>query len=447
MNMQVVDIVNIEKLFFELSKDWFQKNDYSYVSEKRSDIYTAALVMWLAIFQRLNGMPLQGAVISILNEGNSLIANLNNNSRKLKSGKVSVTSGGFSQAKSRLKSDEIEDLIQSCFKKLSARVNKTSKLEKDLDIFLVDGSCVTVSYTKCNAEKFVQLSAGEKGKLHFPRIRILTAHSLATGLAVQPQYGEITESEQSLTWKIILSLPPKATVMGDRNFGVFSVVYRICSTQRGALVRMNEAVFNRVVGQQSSDCDLQKTWTPSARDLKTTPEIPPDAKVKGRFIKITVRRNGFRPEAIFFFTTLDISVEKIAKLYLQRQRIETNIRQIKEFLKLEFICARTPDMIKKEIYFAFLAFNLVTTIMAVTAQNLKLDFSRISFTASIRLILHFGPRINKASTSQERRDLLARFETAMNQTKIPLRKKPRAFPRVVKRNKSKFPLQSIVENA
>lgn len=447
-NIESTNSVSIERLFYEISKDWFEKNGYEFVSPRRSEIYTAALVVWLSIFQRISGMPLQGAAISVLNSDDiGFIAKLNTSSKKIKFGNVSTNSGGFSQAKSRLEEEKIVDLVKACFEKLAAKTKQPKNAENDLNIFLVDGTCFTTSYTADNILTFKQTSAGEKGKLHFPRLRVVTANSLETGLAVKPEFGEITESEQALTWKIILSLPEDATVMGDRNFGVFSVAYRVISTGRDVLFRMNEAVFNRIVGEQSGErADILATWKPSKQDLKTTPEIPEAASVEGRFIKITVKKNGFRPEAIYYFTTLKISAQKISELYLKRQRIETNIRQLKEFLKLEFINAKNPDMIKKEIYFGFLAFNLVTAIMYSVAKNIKLEFSRISFTAALRLILAFAPRINNAKTPEKIKDLFKKMETAFYQTKIAQRKNHRSFPREVKRNKSKFPLNATVSN-
>jgi hypothetical protein len=439
----VASTIDLEQLFYEVSREWFTEQGVKYDSDRCTGIYSETLTIWLMMLQRLSGMPLQGAVISSLNDDQGgIFAKLNSRSLKLKRGDVSVNSGGFSQAKSRIEKEKIVELVQHCEKKLR------KKLKDEQNIYLIDGTCLTTSYTKKNEEKFARHSAGEKGSLHFPRLRLVIAHSLANGTALKPLYGEITQSEQSLTWDYLSMLPDSSTVMGDRNFGVFSVAYRATTLGHNVLFRLNDVVFNRVVGKQSSpDCDIEKTWTPSRYDLKTTPEIPADSQIAGRFIKITIVKDGFRPESFFFFTTLKSTPEKIAELYLQRQRVETNISQLKEVLKLEFINAKTPEMIDKEIHIAFLIFNLLTAIMATTAQRLNIPFQRISFTATVRLVIAFGPRMAHARDNAHRLDLLDKFQKAVFQSKIPLRKNFRSFPRVVKRNKSKFPLQAVVPNA
>ena len=433
--------MNVEKLFYEISRDWFEKNSVPYESQKRSGVFSAALTIWLMLLQRLSGMPLQGALIEGLNDcGGGIFASLNKRSKKLAFGDVSTSSGGFAQARGRLKKDQISDLVKHCEQKLH------SKLKKEENFYLLDGTCLTTAYSAKNEEKYPRHSVGQ-GKLHYPRLRLVTAHSLANGTALKPVYGQMTESEQSLTWKYLPALPTKSTVMGDRNFGVFSVVHRATSLEHQVVMRLNEAVFNRVVGKQAAEnCDTAATWTPSKHDLKTTPEIPKDAKVEGRFIKYTVTTPGFRPQVLYFFTTLTASIAKIAALYLQRQRIETNISQLKQVLKLEFINAKTPDMIDKELHIAFLTFNLLSAIMAQAATRHKLPFNRISFTATVRLVMAFAAQAQQTKDPKKLALLIARLEKAMYQTKLPLRKKPRSYPRVIKRKKSKFPTQAIVQN-
>ena len=227
---------------------------------------------------------------------------------------------------------------------------------------------------------------------------------------------------------------------------MFSVAHRAEELGHQVLFRLNEAVFKRVVGKAAdgqTTC-TQLKWHPSKQDRKTTPEIPPNAVVEGFFISLRVDKPGFRPQTLFFFTTLDKPAEEIAALYLQRQRIETNIGQLKQVLKLEFVCAKTPDRIQKELSIAFLTFNLISAIMAAAAQHNDIPFARISFTAAIRIISAYGLQLQKATTPGQRSKIIDQVFTAFNQTKLPLRKNPRSYPRVLKRNPSKFPTQAVV---
>jgi len=70
----------------------------------------------------------------------------------------------------------------------------------------------------------------------------------------------------------------------------------------------------------------------------------------------------------------------------------------------------------------------------------------LSFTATLRIVAAFGSQIQQSTDPKHAALLLARVEKAIFQTKLPVRKKLRSYPRVIKRNNSKFPTQAIVRD-
>ncbi len=77
-------------------------------------------------------------------------------------------------------------------------------------------------------------------------------HNLANGLALRPNwgpmYGPDAVSEQGLAEELMERLPQGAVVVGDRNFGVFSIAY--AATQKGLAVvlRLTGDRFKKVWG-------------------------------------------------------------------------------------------------------------------------------------------------------------------------------------------------------
>lgn len=126
--------MNVESLFHEISRDWFEKNDLPYESAKRSGVFSAALTVWLMMLQRLCGLPLEGALIEMLrNRNRSALVGLNQKSKKLAFGDVSLNSGGFSRARDRVELDQICDLVKHCESKLR------QKLGDEDSTYLLDG--------------------------------------------------------------------------------------------------------------------------------------------------------------------------------------------------------------------------------------------------------------------------------------------------------------------
>ena len=69
----------------------------------------------------------------------------------------------------------------------------------------------------------------QHGESHWPVMKIAVMHHVATALAMDPQFGPMygaeAVSEQRLAEPLIDGLPPASVLIGDRNFGVFSVMW------------------------------------------------------------------------------------------------------------------------------------------------------------------------------------------------------------------------------
>jgi hypothetical protein len=79
----------------------------------------------------------------------------------------------------------------------------------------------------------------------------VVAHNLASGAAVQPcwgpMFGKKAASEQGLVEQLFQRLPPRSTVVGDRNFGVFSVAFAAYNQRHCVVVRLTKARAQRII--------------------------------------------------------------------------------------------------------------------------------------------------------------------------------------------------------
>jgi hypothetical protein len=116
-------------------------------------------------------------------------------------------------------------------------------------VFLLDGSSVELAHTKELTAAYPP-AENQYGRVHWPILRIAVMHNLANGLALRPSlgamYGPDAVSEQGLAEELMERLPQGAVVVGDRNFGVFSIAY--AATQKGVAVvlRLTEDRFKKV---------------------------------------------------------------------------------------------------------------------------------------------------------------------------------------------------------
>ena len=100
--------------------------------------------------------------------------------------------------------------------------------------FFFDGTSVRLAHSQSLCQAYPP-GSNLQGESHWPLLRMLVAHDLRTGLAMRPEWGPMhgpkAVSEQRLLERSIDRLPGGSLVLGDANFGVFSVAYT--AVQRG----------------------------------------------------------------------------------------------------------------------------------------------------------------------------------------------------------------------
>lgn len=133
------------------------------------------------------------------------------------------------------------------------------------------------------------------------------AHELETGLAEEPQwgqtYGAAAVSEQALAQQSMDALAPGSLLVGDRDFGVFSIVWVARQRDLEVVVRLTEARARKLVGGPIGEEGAQPvTWPASRFDGRRQGGMPPGASVEGRLIAGRIGR-GKSKEWLYLFTT------------------------------------------------------------------------------------------------------------------------------------------------
>lgn len=402
--------------------------------------------MWLLLWQRLHGAaPLEAAVLDLLRD---LPASFWPDPCKRvrewqESGKpLSGNTAAYNRARQRLPLAVVEQSCDRIFEQLMARMNSICAPASGR-AFLLDGSTMRMAYSPALAKRYPPAS-NQHGESHWPVMRVVVAHDLETGLAMRPEwgpmYGAEATSEQKLLESAIDRLPRGAAVIGDRNFGVFSVAWTAAQKGHPAVVRMTAARAQRLAGEALQDgMDRPVVWKPSREDRRSHPDLPADACVGGRLIVRRVQPgDGAKPLLLILFTTLPGMAEEIVKLYGQRWNIETDLRTLKSQLRMDQLSCATPEMAAKEIEMGTAAYNLVRAVIAVAAQQSGLPPRTYSFTRAARIVQSFAPKISSASTPQQAQKEFDRMMYYLNQAKLPRRKR-KAYPRELWGKGAKFP--------
>ncbi|MEG4837240.1 transposase [Microcoleus sp. B9-D4] len=110
-----------------------------------------------------------------------------------------------------------------------------------------------------------------------------------------------------------------------------------------------------------------------------------------REVCLRIQHRGFRDERIIVVTTLldakRYTVHKLTQLYgLRWSAAEVSLRHLKTTLKMEMLTAKTPAMVRKEIWIHLLAYTLLRTIMWQSVSSSEHTAFQISFQSTFAAV-------------------------------------------------------------
>jgi hypothetical protein len=422
-------------------RQFFEQMERDLKLPSRRRVFNLALVVWLMIAQRLDAKAtLSTAVQQVVQQRPRILLTDHKRNRE---GTVSCHTGAYSDARQAMPVKAAERVADRVLAHLLQR-RREALPAWNRRVFVLDGSSLEAPHTP-ELVKAYPPARNQHGESHWPVLRLLVADELTTGLAERPcwgpMYGPDAVSEQELTECILDRLPDASVVMGDINFGVFTVAFATAQRGHDQLFRLqpNRA---KVIGHGlplGPATDVPVCWRPSAYERKQHPDLPADACVQGRLIVQQVVASNGAILLLYFFTTLPLGVEYILQLYGQRWDIETDLRSLKQTLNLQMLRCHSVDMVAKELVLAVVGYNLVRAVMNAAAEQHKLDPRRLSFSRSQDVVNAALPGLDAARTQKEYETGIHKMLRLVASCKLPDRHRRSTTPRHVWGHSCKFP--------
>lgn len=408
-------------------------------------VYHSGVVVWLMICQRLQARgTLRKAVLELLAEMPADFwpypCKRVEMARRAGGTPLSEESGAFHNGRRKLSLDVVE---QSCDHTVEKLMAPAPSQTPQRPAFFFDGTTARTAYSE-ELVKAYPPTSNQHGESHWPLLRLLVVHDLYTGLAMRPEWGAVNGeeavSEQALLERAIDRLPAEALVIGDANFGVFSVAYAAQRRGHPVVLRLTAARARHLSGgdlQEGTDRLIE--WRPSRDDRRTTPELPADACVRGRLIVSRVQpNNGGEAFLLALFSSMEEPVAEVNEFYGKRWNIEVDLRYLKAELALDQLTCTSVNMVAKEIDVAILAYNLVRAVMRVTAEKAGLQPRAFSFTQVRNVLEAFLPRIMADADERSRQKRYADMMYYLSRCRLRPRRrssspravwpKPKAYP-------------------
>jgi hypothetical protein len=205
----------------------------------------------------------------------------------------------------------------------------------------------------------------------FPLVRIVGLFSLVTGAMSDLLIGTWKTHELTLARPRYATLRRGTIVLGDALFGSYADFWLLGHHRLDGFFQLHgtrKTDFRR--GQRLGKHDHLATWTqPKQRSQGVAAvlyaQLAPTQIV--RELRYTIQRPGYRVRTITLVTSLldplAYPPQELGPLFGLRWHVELDLRHLKTTMQMEFLRTKTPEMVRKELFIHWLAYNLIRALM------------------------------------------------------------------------------------
>jgi hypothetical protein len=330
----------------------------------------------------------------------------------------SFTAGAYCQARSRLPLAVFRAVLCEVIRALLPQT-EAEGLWRGHRTFLVDGSSFTMPDTPQLQKHFGQPSNQALG-CGFPVAKMLALFHAGTGFLLDVVAAPLRTHEMAWVDGIHPTLKPGDVLVGDRGFCSFAHLALLMRRGVHAVFRMHQKQIidftpgrpHGVPGSKKIPKGLPRSrwlrslglfdqvvewFKPKDRPEWMTEELyatlPETITV--REIRYEVAHPSCRTRTVTLVTTLvDAALypaEALAELYGARWRVEQNLRDLKQTMKMDMLKCVTVDGVLKELTVYAIVYNLVRVVMLEASGRQGVDVERISFVDALRWLVQAKP--------------------------------------------------------
>jgi len=319
------------------------------------------------------------------------------------------TEAAYCKARCRLPLKVLETLLQRVGKALRPAMDDTGRW-RGHRTFHVDGSSFSMPDTP-----ELQLEFGQPGKQKpgcgFPVAHILTLFHAGTGFLLKVLAAPLRTHDMDQVVQLHPEMQAGDVLIGDRAFCSFAQFALLLGRQLHGLFRAHQRlIIDFQPGRpHNGPGRRRRKGLPASRWLKRLgvcdqlveyfkPKKKPDWMSEAEFaalrpsimvreLRYQVLQRGCRTKQVTLVTTLLdpqlYPAQELADLYGQRWQIETNLRHLKQTMKMDVLHSKTVAGVLKELTMFALVYNLVRTVTHAAAVRQEVPVDRISFADAL----------------------------------------------------------------
>lgn len=283
--------------------------------------------------------------------------------------------------------------------------------------FLVDGSAFSMPDTPALQAAFGQPGNQAPG-CGFPVAKVLALFHAGTGLLIEVVAAPLRTHDMSGVDAVHPALEAGDVLVGDRGFCSFAHLALLARRGVHAVFRIHQKQIvdftagrpHAPRGHKAAKGRPRSRWLRAIGPADQVVEWPrpaerPEWMSARRFaalpamltireLRYAVGRPGFRVKEVTLATTpLDgaaYPAGALAELYGSRWAVETDLRHLKQTMRMDVLRCKTAEGVLKELTVYAMAYNLIRGVMGEVARRLGVAPARVSFIDAMRWLVDAG---------------------------------------------------------
>ncbi len=429
------------------------------------------VIVWSLVYQRLQKDHTCDALVSYLHSG--AVDQLDRSPQAglpLSQPLTSESTAAYVQGRNRMPLAVLQDALRHVRQSLAGWVQtETSRQWCGHAVRILDGTTFRLAPCGDLVRTYGQ-AHNQLGASYWVVVQALASFCLKSQAVVGYAEAAGAASESSLLRTVLAQDEvPHSIYLADRGLGVYRLVQVAHALQHEVVARVQTRVAQRLLHsvvrkRLRSGTECRVGWAPQRRN-QLEADLPAPT-IAGRLLFVRLERKGFRPLALYLFTTLldetAYPLAALCELYGWRWHGEIDFRHLKTTLEMDHFDVKSSEMFRKELAAGLLTYNLICAYMVKAALKAGLAPNALSFSRCARrlreLFFHGAPAwVAPDQVETYILERLARCRLPTQPNKVAheprkIRRRPMIFPalkgeRAAARRKITFPSKTKVRNS
>ncbi len=285
---------------------------------------------------------------------------------KSKFKEISTNTGSYTTARQRLDIGMVKAVYEESANFEGIKMNNKWK---GMPVNITDGTYNQLQDTKELREMYDVKSDSKQFSSSYPQGLLQVIIEQGSGAIKDFEFGSRHVSELELISKLLSKIQKGTLLLADDLYNCYAIFCLIKELGLEIIVPGKRRRAYKVIKRISEGDEIVELKKNDRPKWLSKEVILPNS--------LQMRRLTFEDpmnpdkEYIIFTSLLDDKISKtdIVTKYFTRWDIEISIREIKTLMDINVVRSKKPDLVMKELYAAFIAYNLIRKLIANTTEN------------------------------------------------------------------------------